>query len=87
MGIKNEKFDADFESVEKVAKKFTQRKLEGWELLYTVLKGEKVHKPGCCDKNIFVAILALFANFEAFIAHKMKSWKSWKIFFKNVNLD
>jgi hypothetical protein len=29
MGIKNEEFDADFESVEKVAKKFTQRKLEG----------------------------------------------------------
>ncbi len=39
---KNAKFDADFESVEKVAKKFTQRKLQGWELLYTVLKVEKV---------------------------------------------
>jgi hypothetical protein len=26
---KNAKFDADFESVEKVAKKFTQRKLQG----------------------------------------------------------
>jgi hypothetical protein len=29
IGIKNPEFDADFESVEKVAKKFTRRKLEG----------------------------------------------------------
>ncbi len=36
-------FDADFESDEKVAKKCTQKKLPGWELLYTVLKVEKVH--------------------------------------------
>jgi hypothetical protein len=27
MGIKNTEFDAEFESVEKVAKKFTQKKL------------------------------------------------------------
>ncbi len=26
-----------------------------------LVKGEKNHKPGCCDKNIFGAILALFA--------------------------
>ncbi len=40
MGIKNSKFDANFGSVEKekVEKKFTVRKLEGWKLLYTVLK-------------------------------------------------
>jgi hypothetical protein len=37
------KFDADLESVEKVAKMFTPRKLEGWELLYSGLKGGKVH--------------------------------------------
>jgi hypothetical protein len=36
-------FDADFESGEKVAKKISRRKLEGCELLYTVLEGEKVH--------------------------------------------
>jgi hypothetical protein len=35
--------DADFESVEKVSRKFPRRKLEGWELLYTVLKDGKVH--------------------------------------------
>jgi hypothetical protein len=29
MGIKNEEFDADLESIEKVAKKLTWRKLEG----------------------------------------------------------
>ncbi len=40
---KMQNFDADIESVKKVQKKFTQRKLEGWELLYTVLKCEKVH--------------------------------------------
>ncbi len=33
---KNAEFDAEFE-----AKKFTQRKLQSRELLYTVLKGEK----------------------------------------------
>ncbi len=27
----------------KVAKKFSQRKLEDWEILYTLQKGEKVH--------------------------------------------
>ena len=37
------KFDADFESLEKTSRKLTRRKLEGWELLYTVLKGEKIH--------------------------------------------
>jgi hypothetical protein len=40
---KNGEFDAEIESVEKVAKKLTQRKLQGLELLYTVPKGEKVH--------------------------------------------
>jgi hypothetical protein len=44
IGTKNAEFDADFESVEKVAKKVTRRKLEGLELLYRVLKGENVHK-------------------------------------------
>ncbi len=29
MGINNAEFDAEFESVEKVAKKFTRRKLQG----------------------------------------------------------
>ncbi len=43
-GIKNEEFNADFQWVEKVAKKGTRRKLKGLELLYTVLKGEKVHE-------------------------------------------
>ncbi len=39
MGNNNAKFDAEFESVEKVAKKFIRKKrLEGWKLLYTVLK-------------------------------------------------
>ena len=40
---KNAEFDADFESIEKVSRKFTRRKLEGSELLYTVLKDENVH--------------------------------------------
>jgi hypothetical protein len=44
IGTNNPEFDADFESVEKVAKKVTRRKLEGLELLYRVLKGENVHK-------------------------------------------
>jgi hypothetical protein len=44
VGIKkNAEFDADFESVEKASRKFTQRKLEGWEFLHTGLKGKKVH--------------------------------------------
>ncbi len=43
MGRKNAEFDADFEAIGKVATKFILRKFEGWELLYTVLKGEKVH--------------------------------------------
>jgi hypothetical protein len=38
MGIKNAKFDADFESSEKIFMK----KVRGRELLYTALKGEKV---------------------------------------------
>jgi hypothetical protein len=33
----------NFESVEKVSRKFTWRKLKGWEHLYTVLKCKKVH--------------------------------------------
>ncbi len=44
---KNSEFDAEFESTEKVAKKFTGKKLEGWELLHTVLKGEKLHNSYC----------------------------------------
>ncbi len=47
------KFDADLESVEKVAKKFTHRKLEDWLLLYTVLKGGKVH-------NLYTFMLITF---------------------------
>jgi hypothetical protein len=39
----NAEFDADFESVENVAKKFRQKKLGSWELLFSVLKDEKVH--------------------------------------------
>ncbi len=75
----NAEFDADFESVEKVAKKSKQRKLEGWELLNTVLKGEKNHKPGCCDKNIFGAILALFAFWSFHSAQNgSKNQKSFK---------
>ncbi len=37
MGIKNAEFEADFESVEKVEEKFTEQKLQGLELLPTVL--------------------------------------------------
>jgi hypothetical protein len=44
MGIKKCRIWCWFRIVEKVSRKFTQRKLEGWELLYTVLKDEKVHK-------------------------------------------
>ena len=43
-GIKNAEFDANFESVEKVSRKFTRRKLEGRKRMFSVLKGEKVHK-------------------------------------------
>jgi len=42
IGTKNAEFDADFESVEKVAKKVTRRKLEGLELLYRVLIMKKI---------------------------------------------
>ncbi len=52
---KNADFDAEFESVEKVAKKLTQRKLQGWELLYTVPKDEKVH-------NSYTFMLITFFN-------------------------
>ncbi len=40
---KNAEYDVDFESVEKVSRKFARRKLEGWELLHTGLKGGKVY--------------------------------------------
>jgi hypothetical protein len=55
MGIKNAEFDADYESVEKVAKVCTQRKLQGWELLYTVKKVEKVH-------NLYTFMLVTFCS-------------------------
>jgi hypothetical protein len=38
MHIKNAEFDANFESIEKVAKKFTRRKLEGLCLQYYKVK-------------------------------------------------
>jgi len=43
MGTKKRRIWCWVESVEKVAKKFPQGKLHIWELLYTVLKVEKVH--------------------------------------------
>ncbi len=42
-GYQKHRFDGDFKSVEKVAKKFSQRKLEDWEILYTLQKGQKVN--------------------------------------------
>ncbi len=48
-------------TVEKVAKKFTRRKLEGWELLYIVLKGKKVH-----NFYIFMQITLLVGTFLHF---------------------
>jgi hypothetical protein len=44
---KNAEFDAEFESVEKVAKKFTGRKVEVGELLHTVVEGKKLHNSYC----------------------------------------
>ena len=58
---KKEKFDANFESVEKVGKKITLRKLEGWELLYTVLKGGKIH-----NFDTFMLITFLYELFYTF---------------------
>ncbi len=53
MGIKKRRIWCRFRTVEKVSRKFTQRKLEGWELLYTVLKDEKV-------PNFFTFMLVTF---------------------------
>ncbi len=39
----------------KTSRKLTRRKIEGWELLYTVLKGEKIH-------NIYTFMLINFFN-------------------------
>jgi hypothetical protein len=44
IGIEKAKFDANLESVKKVSRKFTRRKLEGRKRMFTVLMGEKVHK-------------------------------------------
>jgi len=41
MGIKKRKFYADFESVEKVAKKFTRRKIEGW-IFFSIVNQKKL---------------------------------------------
>ncbi len=45
----------------KASRKFTQRKLEGWELLYTVLKDEKVH-----NFYTFILITFLYEFFNTF---------------------
>ncbi len=71
MIIKNPEFDADFESVEKVAKKWTQRKLQGWELLYTVLKVGKVH-------NLYTFILITFFV-ETFLHFVQQIWNQHQI--------
>ncbi len=66
---KNAEFYADFESVKNVAKKCTQRKkLQGWELLYTVLKVEKVH-------NMYILMLITFfcRNFLTLFSTDLKS--------------
>jgi hypothetical protein len=43
MGTKNEELNADFKSIEKVAKRLDLKNLEGRELTHTVLKDEKYH--------------------------------------------
>jgi hypothetical protein len=45
MGIKNAKFKADFESVEKFWKKATGKMLDSLKLLSTALKDEKHQNP------------------------------------------
>ncbi len=67
IGIKKTaEFDADLESVEKESRKFTQRKLEGWELLQTGLKGEKVHMFYTCVLITFLyePFYTVFNEFE-----------------------
>ncbi len=63
-GIKNVEFGAEFEYNEKVAKKFTQRKLKGSEFFtqYTV-KGEKVHN-SCTFMVIHYFYRNLFTSFS-----------------------
>jgi hypothetical protein len=43
MGTKNAELNADFKSIEKVAKRLDLKNLEGRELTHTVLKDEKYH--------------------------------------------
>ena len=43
MDIKKCRIWCRFQTIEKVSRMFTQRKLECWELMYSVLKDEKVH--------------------------------------------
>jgi hypothetical protein len=64
-------FDADFESDEKVAKKCTRRKLQGWELLYTVLKVEKVH-------NLYTFMKTTFFV-ETFVHFFQRIWNQHQI--------
>ncbi len=61
MGIKKCRIWCWFRTVEKVSRKFTQRKLEGWELLYPVLKDEKVH-----NFYTFMLITFLYEFFYTF---------------------
>jgi hypothetical protein len=43
MGTKNAELDANFKSIEKVAKRIALKKVECRELMHTVLKDEKYH--------------------------------------------
>jgi hypothetical protein len=43
MGTKNAELNTDFKSIEKVAKRLALKKVEGRELMHTVLKDEKYH--------------------------------------------
>ncbi len=63
---KNAEFDADFKSIEKV-KRLTLKKLEGQELLHTVLKYTLLYAlyVDFGLGNFSNVILALLANFEA----------------------
>ncbi len=63
---KNAEFDFVFKSVEKVAKRLTPKKLEGRELLHTVLKDKKhfvhillqrVQRPYCDSADNFMYLL------------------------------
>jgi hypothetical protein len=51
---KNAEFDGEFEYVEKIAKKFTQRKLEGSEFFTQYLTVKKYIIPAFHANNFFV---------------------------------